>query len=345
MDWRGTDIFPAGNGEWAVAKGAATAPISEADARALAKAVSSRMGAGGPLISSPATSRFLPPIRVPELQALILSLVAGKLKMLAWIALSFALVCAILLVVKPPNDASMVARVAILLTLIAAFWFYNQRVASRDQATYLQWSIYLDWQSRSAGANYYLPLGVIAAFGLLQLGFSIAGFDRDFLFHRFGVAFAPIEQGEYWRFLIGPFLHAGAGHWTLNFVLCLLVLPYLTPYRNRMGVLLLGYAAIVLSAVAVYGQFEWGFGSNSAVDSFAGVSALVFFACGFTIANAIANPSWYPDKYVSGLAVTSAILLVSPHVVDGNISFVAHATGLLVGLVGGLFFKPEATKS
>jgi membrane associated rhomboid family serine protease len=343
MDWRSSDTFPAGNGEWAVARNAATTVISEEDAKVFAKAVSSRMGAGGPLISSPAAGRFLPPIRVPELQAYIVSLIASKLKSLALIAISFALVCALLLA-KRPNDAPMVARMAGLLALIAAFWFYNYRVASRDRATYLEWSIYLDWQKRFAGANYYVPLVVVGAFGLLQLACFAAGYDRDVLFYEFGVVFASIDRGEYWRFLVGPFLHASATHWTLNFVLCLLVLPYLTPYKNRWGVLLLGYAATVLSAAAVYAQFKSGFGSNHLGDSFAGVSAFIYFVCGFAIANTVANQVWYPRRYVSGLAVSTFILLASPHVVNGSISFVAHATGLIVGLCAGLFFKPDVRK-
>jgi hypothetical protein len=294
-DWRSPDSFPAGNGEWGVAQGPATKPISEEDAKGYARTVSSRMGAGGPLISSPATSHFLPPIRVPELQAFILSQIVARLKSLAGIALSFALVCVVLLAARP-NDSFTVARLAALLALIAAFWLYNYRVASRDQATYLEWSIYLDWQKRFAGANYYVPLAVIGAFGLLQLGYAIAGYDRDALFHKFGVVFASIDQGEYWRFLCGPFLHAGAMHWTVNFLLCLLALPYLTPFKNQLRVLLLGYAATVLSAVAVYAQFKSGFGSNHLGDSFAGVSAFIYFVCGFAIANTVANKDWYPRR-------------------------------------------------
>jgi membrane associated rhomboid family serine protease len=341
MDWRSSDCFPAGTGEWAVAQGPATGRISEEEAKRYARTVSSRMGAGGPLISSPATSCFLPAIRVPELQDFILSLVAVKLKGLAWLALSLALISALLLAASP-DDAATVARTAVLLALIAAFWFYNHRVASRDRSTYLEWSIYLDWQTRCAGANYYLPLAAIGAFGLLQLGFAFGGYDRDFLFYKFGVVFASIDQGEYWRFFIGPFLHAGVAHWALNFVLCLLVLSYLTPYKNRWSVLLLGYMAIVLSAVAVYAQYKWGIGHVT--DSFAGVSALIYFACGFTIANATSSKDWYPRRYVSGLAVSTIILLVSPHIVSGNISFVAHATGLFAGLFAGPFYKPGAIR-
>ncbi len=345
MSWRSPESFPPGNGEWEVKERTTTRRIGDEDVKAYVEKVSSQMGLGGPLIASPTTAQFLPPIRVPELQDAILSSVAGKLKVLAWIALSGSLLCALALAAPQLKDASTVARMAALMALIAAYWFYNHRVASRDRPIYLEWSIFLDWQRRCAGASHYVAMGVIGAFGLLQLGYTVAGYEPEAVFYDLGVVFALVDQGEYWRFLIGPFLHAGFSHWALNFLLCLLALPYLTPFKDRWSVLLIGYASIVLSGVVVYAQYRLGFAANQRVDSFAGVSALIYFACGFAIANTMRNKDWYPRQYTRGLVVSTIILLASPHVMASNISFAAHATGLVVGLLAGLIFNPSQLRS
>jgi membrane associated rhomboid family serine protease len=338
-DWRGLDAFPTSTGEWAVREKSATVPISAADAQRFVKKIAAQMGVGGPLISSPSTKHFLPAVRVPELQGPILANVASGLKTLSWVAFSLALLCAGLLATGRASAPDVITRTTGLLVLIAAFWFYNHRVAARDPAIYRDWAIYLDWQRRFAGANLRVPLAVIAVFGLLQWGFSLAGYERDFLFHRFGVVFADIDRGEWWRLLVGPFLHASATHWALNFVLCLLVLPYLTPFRNRWGVLLLAYGSVVFSAVAVFAQSRFGL-ATIYTDSFAGVSALVYFACGFALSNAWRCQDWYPARHASSLFVITLILLASPHVLGDQISFVAHAAGLLVGLAAGSTYKP-----
>jgi membrane associated rhomboid family serine protease len=343
-DWRSSSLFPASSGEWGVKEGDTAKRISEEDARGNVSKVSSQMGIGGPLMSSPSTAHFLPPIRVPEMQEPILSLVAHKLKGLAWFALAVSLLCALLLLAPQLKDASIVARTAGLLALVAGFWFFSYWIASHRRSIYLEWTIYLDWQRRFAGANLYLPLAVIVAFGLLQLGFSFAGHDRDELFFRFGVIFESIDRGEYWRFFVGPFLHADASHLALNLLFCLLVLPYLTPYRRRWDVLLLAYGAVVLSGVVVYLQHKSGIGSIS-TGGFAGISALIYFACGFALANTLAHRSWYPPRYATWLLVSTVILLASPHIVDGSISFTAHATGLVVGLIAGPLFSPNERKT
>jgi membrane associated rhomboid family serine protease len=331
MDWRDTSQFPASDGTWAVVDGKTRRDVSQPDIARTARKVGSQLGVGGPLVASPSTQRFLPAIRVPELQDSVLASVTSGLKVLAWIALAVSVLGAALLLVLKANDTATVVRTAILAALISGYWFFQHRVATRDRATFLEWTIFLDWQRRFAGLNLRLPLAVIAAFGLLQLAAAVAGLDRDFLFYKFGVVFASIDQGEYWRFLIGPFLHASVAHWAMNLAFCLLVLPYLTPFKDQWGVLLIGYAAIVLSAVGAY--------AFDAADSFAGVSALIYYACGFAITNALANKDWYPRQYTTGLVVSTLILVASPHVVSGSISFTAHAIGLLTGLVAGRFFE------
>jgi membrane associated rhomboid family serine protease len=339
MNWKETDDYPLGDRVWAVKYRDCTKYISEDDAKSYAKKVSNYLGIGGPLISSPETERFLPIIQHPTFHNYMLRLILNKLRGIIFSFALAALLClffALDLVIRKQNTELLMLSVTMILTFGLQYCLYLQ--ARNHKKQFLDWVIYLDWSRRHSRIFLVVFALMMLMPGAIQLVSFLVGREENEIFIKYGVVFKLIDQNEYWRFLVGPFFHVNFIHWMINFIFILLMAPNLAPFKSKLLVIFLGVLSIILSAVIVYVQYLMGYGGSG----IAGASALIYFILGISLANVVLYRSYYPKTQLPYLLLFSIIALISPHAFPNNVSFTAHFSGLVWGLICGFLLKPAA---
>lgn len=144
-----------------------------------------------------------------------------------------------------------------------------------------------------------------------------------------------VERGEWWRLLSAAFLHFGPLHLTAN-MLMLLVLGRAvesTYGTTRMAVAYLWCALASNAAVCALMQFDW-----AEPGVLIGASGAIFGLFGIEVAASFAAWIRSRDRWDRTRLLSLGLVLGMQAVVDTiipNFSFLAHASGVVAGLVAG----------
>lgn len=337
MDWRDLQQFPIGEGEWQSREKNKTNIVSKAEALNLAKKWNYFTRT---LVSSPESNRYLPMIAVPELHEVAHNALVSNLKRAARLSLFMAVIYFLtfsgLLISRGSN-----IPLVIMFCLVFVYFQYEYRLTSENPDMVVDRGFFYYWLCGKTGFNYYVMLAVTLVCGLVQGSVALLDFEENFLFLKVGVVYSYIEEGEYWRFLIGPFLHSDLFHWIMNFLSCFGFLMLLNIYSSPIQ-LLLAYCSLVLSGIAAFlVHHYWGGGG----DAFAGVSGVIFYALGFATSNIIRNPKFYPRGFLVNILFISVFSLILPFTFVNQTSNAGHVAGFLFGILVGGFFKLESSHS
>ncbi len=291
------------------------------------------------LYATPNTSRFLPPILVPELSNFAYASVLGNMKKMALVA--FAVTTAYFFLFSGLFFHQITNTAIVFVMALSFLYLYVEYgYALKDKNIVIESFLYINWIRRRNGFNYYAILVAICFFGLIQLIFQVLVPDEDYLIKKIGVIYSSIDEKEYWRFFIGPFLHSGLSHWIINAISIILFFPLLNVFRSKLHLLFV-YISIVFSAIMVYIFRD---SITSEVEGFVGVSAAVYYILGFMLSNIAFNKWWYPKKLGFSLFFITAFSLILPYTYPNKISVIAHITGLLFGLTVGIFLPPPVIR-
>jgi len=333
--WKKNEYFPKSDGSWMVLDGKVKKTVSKRDATTNAKKWNYLNTI---LYATPSTSQFLPPILVPELSNFAYASVLGNMKKMALITF---IVSAAYFFLFSGLVFRQVTNIAIVFVMTLSFlYFYAEyRYSLKNKDIVIERSLYLNWIRRNNGFNYYALLATICFFGLMQLIFQVFGSSEYYLIKKIGVIYTSIDEKEYWRFFIGPFLHSGLSHWIVNTTNIIIFFPLLNAFRSKIHLVLV-YASIVASAIMAYTFRD---AATSEVEGFVGVSASVYYVLGFMLSNMAFNKRWYPKNIGFSLVFITIFMLTLPYTYSNKINVISHITGLLLGLIAGAFFSPPVT--
>jgi membrane associated rhomboid family serine protease len=281
------------------------------------------------LVKAPTSDRAVPPILVKELRKELMR----RLSRSAATSMAFILAALLLLFaswIALDENALLAGMAFAFLALVAHvsdFYALRSRRNVAERAAFFSWLSSRDqfrcwlWMTVSA----FALNGAIQIIVVRELG----GFEPLVL--KLGAYFPAIKEGEYWRVLIGPFLHSGFVHWLQNAIICSLLVPIVATTLGGMIAVVCFLAGNALGVVAVMSI-------SSANDALVGVSAGAHALAGVSLFALLALRCVFPKRlWVILLCLIAADYLFAA--MNPSTSLVAHMAGGVAGLAaGGLLF-------
>jgi hypothetical protein len=140
----------------------------------------------------------------------------------------------------------------------------------------------------------------------------------------YGLVFDRALSGEWWRFLVGPYLHASITHYVGNASLFPAAFAFSYALIGRRTIYVFVVANLVVPALSI----PWVSGS---FDAYAGISSGIFSLFGLTFVHVAINRKEFPYGLAVNIAALSLLSMLASHILIKNSSFVSHALGFLLG--------------
>ncbi|WP_045767233.1 rhomboid family intramembrane serine protease [Xanthomonas albilineans] len=302
--------------------------INLQDAMSLA---SKWLPANSMLIASPNSTKFLPPILIPELEHVAFKSVQGNYKRISVGLLVFGM---LLCVVAFQQVGSRTFHIGLLSVSLAGALILDYCLGIGSKVGLVQRAMFFRWLNvdKRSRQGRLIWMGLILATGCLQLLMIEHLGSNDLVFQRIGAMYASIDSGEYWRFFSGPFLHYSLYHFIKNAVLLLFV-----------GVLssaLLGHISLVVfffgNIIAAYAQMNYG---GHFFDNYGGLSGGVYALFGLVIFSGFTARSLMPKGFCLFLANLAVLGVLEAELMSENAATTAHLAGFFFGLICGLILK------
>lgn len=333
MDWRNLERLPEAMGEaWQARRG--RGPII-ADKGSIDAAVSRWTLLDPLLISRPGAGRFLPVLAIEEYrEAAQRSLKRRQAAMIA----ALSLLACVLALSGWAADRPSALRAALASLAIAGFAALEYQLVIKrpdvlfDRALLTLWVV-------DRGRTYALGwTAVMLVAGALQLGGEYVLGGHEPLVLAIGAVNARVLDGEVWRLVVGPFLHAGPAHWLGN--LALLV------FSGAVAGALLGRASIALlvGASTVGALVSTLLSDPARLEAYVGISAGIFALLGWCAGAAIRRPQRFPGHFAATALGFSVLAFVGVWLLNPGASNLGHITGLAAGVAFGLLAPYRAPR-
>ncbi|UZA98883.1 MULTISPECIES: rhomboid family intramembrane serine protease [Xanthomonas] len=154
--------------------------------------------------------------------------------------------------------------------------------------------------------------------------------DLSRVIETYGLVFNRVPQDP-WRYLTGPFLHAGLAHWIANFSLLMVGSGFAFAFGKNAVLWSVFAAGVFLPGIALTFLPHW-----IGLDAFLGVSGGVFALLGWVVGITLRNRQVFPAGlwWVMGYFSLATVLVAS--LLDAHASWFAHLFGFFIGLLLGM---------
>ena len=322
--WQAVERFPKATGDWQIYKSGAINQSGESAVRSLARRW---YPAQATLVATPTSDRFLPAICAPGLEAFTHENFLRRYRIIFYlVGLYFALVIGIIALTNDP-----IRYGAVLVFLLVAFLYLlaEYRYVFLIYPILKDRALFLHWLFSQHNRPLYVFAGIAVLAGILQLIYVLFLGDLDTLVIVAGTYFPRVESGQWWRYFSGPLIHSSVIHWLVNFSLLFLLIRMIGRLSN-VALLFLIALSLPLSAMAVH-----LFNPPGSIDGFVGISGAVFCLFGWLGGLAIRERSFFPAHFALSVLLLAGVNLLLPELLGYNASFIAHITGLVIGLISG----------
>lgn len=325
-DWRNVNTLPPKSGHgWSVFKSGRQVDRSLDE---VTSEVAGWLPANPLLVGGPESTRFLPPILMPQFEELVLRTIRNNFRNLT---VGFAACAVIFIGFSFVHPSSKGLAFGLMMTMLTTTFIVDYVLALRHRAGVTERALFFHWLRTCPRGRRGIRLWVLVslAAGLLQWGLQTWLGGIDAVFRDYGIMYSAVENGEYWRLLTGPYLHYSLVHYLSNVAL-LLVAGSLTYFIFGGSTLVVFALCNTISALA---QMVWG---GRVFDNYAGISGGVYALLGMAIAAGLINRRRFPMG-LWWLIVNLTILgILSSHILSPNAATVSHLSGLLLGGAVGI---------
>ncbi|MCI5107552.1 MAG: rhomboid family intramembrane serine protease [Pseudomonadales bacterium] len=326
--WKDSSRFPKANGEWQILDSGTLLSPGENDVRKLA---ARWFLTQKKLISSPDSDRFLPAICTPGISEFVHESFLKRFRIFFYIFWFYFLVTA--LIALNSDNARNFLPILAFLGLGLAYFYTELRIAFIPYKNIAERALFYNWILNQSNQQLGYSFRILMVFGVAQwLYLKFLG-DLDSLIISFGTYFPPIQQGELWRYLAGPWIHSSFMHWLVNAIFLLYIVKLIGMLANKL-LLVLFLFSIPCTAIAVH--LLSALGSNP-LDAFVGISGGVYFLFGWLTAISFRNKHFFPAHFSTSIMMVAVFNLILPELLSYNSSFAAHLSGFLLGLGAGYF--------
>lgn len=144
---------------------------------------------------------------------------------------------------------------------------------------------------------------------------------------KLGIVYEKVNQGEFWRFLIGFLFHSGFSHWLVNTFFLIGFTVLARPY-NSLQLFMFFISGCITSSIGAFILFSLGFSEN---DGFLGISGGTSALAGAVLMASINCSACFPKYfYISFLAFITSLTLLD-FITATNMTALSHLVGFLVG--------------
>ncbi|MEH6556891.1 MAG: rhomboid family intramembrane serine protease [Oceanicoccus sp.] len=325
MNWDDSEIFPMSNGQWETLDRHEAITYGEEEAKNLSK---KWFPLNNTLYSSPSSKRFTLAICVPEIGRNVHKLFARKFPVYIYIpALFLVLVTSLSLY---HDNFRAFSKIHIFLLIFLGYssfeyqYFVKPYARLRDHALFFYWAR----SEKNPLLKIFMLLAVTSGLAQLVSLFFIS--DVEILVSRFGLHYQKANDGEWWRYLVGPFIHKDFIHWLTNIALLTIASTLVGPL-SRFSLIFYFLLILILSSFAA--QFSL---VGVSPEGFVGISGGVFGILGWAIGNSYRDRERLPSGYCLHLLVFSCANIALPFALNTNSSSVSHLTGLAMGAFFGV---------
>lgn len=326
--WNDVTMLPAKEGgSWSLWKGGRQIDTTFSEIAA----ITSRWLPANPLlVGAPWGTRFVPPVLVPELEGIARRAVRNNCRNMV---VAFSVCGLILLLVAASRPESHAFSTGLLLTILGVIIAADYILGLRTDRGLAERALFFRWLKVDPRARhgFFAWLSIALGVGLLQWLLQQWLGGVDVLFHRFGVMYADVGAGEYWRLLSGPYIHYSLFHFLSNAALLL--------FAGTLAFALFGKSAFLVFLVgnicAALAQMTLG---GDAFDNYGGMSGGVYALFGTLIAAGAARRRLFPKGFWSLVLNLTVFGIVTSELLSANAATAAHVSGLLLGGVAGVCY-------
>jgi len=158
---------------------------------------------------------------------------------------------------------------------------------------------------------------------------------------KLGIVYGIVNEGEFWRLLIGFLFHSGFSHWLVNTFFLIGFAALARPY-NSLQLFIFFMSGCITSSIGALILFSLGFSEN---DGFLGISGGTSALAGVVLMASIKSRAYFPKYfYISFLAFITSLTILD-FITATNMTALSHLIGFSVGgLLSITVSKPRTLK-
>ena len=277
------------------------------------------------LVARPEVGMYLPPTCFPELAVRLRASFRRRSAIGVAIMISFAALMLPLAISRPSRMTYGFVAIFALMAITSWIDAFVSLATLDSLADRVRFSIWI----RSFGtakrglifcASCMMLIGAAQVYQQHVLG------NRDALLDLYGATYAGIRDGQLWRLVVGPFVHATTVHYINNLVLLLFIGP--------IAWAMLGIWSITafIAGNIVGALFQMCLGSP-VFDAYAGISAGLYALFSLLIVSAVLTREFLPKGLATLCCGITMIAIVGAELISVLAATTAHLGGLVAGSV------------
>jgi membrane associated rhomboid family serine protease len=325
VNWRSTEFLPKSDGSWAVQR-LPWRNIKRGESTVM-RAIWQWQPWDPVLISVPESNFFQPPICVSSLERKVHKNMLFQYRLLLML-LIFLTAASVLVFSNTGTDvffrASALGVLFLAFVLIQYISIFNKIDRLRDLSLFVVWI----YQQKTFAIS-AVVIGMVFLGGLQYILQERSG-SFDGLMQDYGLVF-DLARHQWWRYLVGPFLHSGLVHWTSNFILLSMAAGLSATIGKRPQIIWIFIIGAIIPCVV-----ESGFAPDFREYGVVGLSGGILALFGWTSGVSIRYKKWFPAGFWLHVTSFSVVIVVSVSLINHKADDTVHVVGLLIGLLLGI---------
>lgn len=278
------------------------------------------------LVAVPGATMFQPVLETREFRDIAWKSALQKQRWSLLICTAWMIISFLFSLFGSDND---LWRMGLTLGLVMVFVYLDYALVTRRIDALRERSALIVWLHQKARTEtpLWITLALLFGSGQLLLQKAFGGFNPMML--SIGLVYKFVHQGQWWRYITGPFLHVSLAHWMTNTIFLVAIGSISSAFSRRNAILIFLLGSII-GGIASASPWEWAPG-----NAFAGVSAGIFALLGWSGAAAFRRPARFPMHFGMTMTAFGILNLAMAWLLLPAASTVAHAAGWTIGIVWG----------
>ena len=279
------------------------------------------------LISTPDDTVLRPPICI---QAYAADLHARMLKRYAALIIGLAILLGFIgaAYLLGADKVDKLLKMAMSTSLILMFFCLDKKLILDDLQAVQERTLFTVWVYRNGFRSAVIAALVMVAVAACQFVLQSKLHGLEPTIEAWGTVFSA-PTSEFWRYVIGPFLHSGIAHWVSNTALLIVSAALVGSVGGRVWILLL------LTSTLSAWLCRW-IPMEYRSEALVGISGGIYGLYGWLIGISARQPSRFPKHFAVSITLFVAMTIGFSSLLNPRTNDFVHLTGGLIGCMLGL---------